>query len=69
MPLDKLVPGSAVFTPPAEPVPLDDYSRWWRYVPGTNVIETTWMTPQGWLKVIDTDGKQYRVQIGTQLKV
>jgi GH15 family glucan-1,4-alpha-glucosidase len=24
-----------------------------RYIPGTNVIETTWMTPQGWLKVID----------------
>ncbi len=24
-----------------------------RYVPGTNVIETTWMTPQGWIRVID----------------
>jgi GH15 family glucan-1,4-alpha-glucosidase len=24
-----------------------------RYIPGTNVIETTWMTPQGWLRVID----------------
>jgi len=24
-----------------------------RYVPGTNVIETTWMTPQGWLLVTD----------------
>jgi alpha,alpha-trehalase len=24
-----------------------------RYLPGTNVIETTWMTPQGWLRVID----------------
>ncbi len=24
-----------------------------RYIPGTNVIETTWMTPQGWFKVID----------------
>jgi alpha,alpha-trehalase len=24
-----------------------------RYVPGTNVIETTWMTPQGWLRVAD----------------
>ena len=21
-----------------------------RYIPGTNVIETTWMTPQGWLR-------------------
>jgi alpha,alpha-trehalase len=24
-----------------------------RYIPGTNVIETTWMTPLGWLRVID----------------
>ncbi len=24
-----------------------------RYLPGTNVIETTWMTPQGWLRVVD----------------
>jgi len=24
-----------------------------RYIPGTNVIETTWMTPQGWLRVMD----------------
>jgi alpha,alpha-trehalase len=24
-----------------------------RYIPGTNVVETTWMTPQGWLRVMD----------------
>ena len=24
-----------------------------RYLPGTNVIETTWMTAQGWIRVID----------------
>src|SRR3984957_17507540 len=24
-----------------------------RYLPGTNVIETTWMTPQAWLRVVD----------------
>ncbi len=24
-----------------------------RYIPGTNMIETTWMTPQGWLLVTD----------------
>ncbi len=24
-----------------------------RYIPGTNIIETTWMTPQGWLRVMD----------------
>ncbi len=24
-----------------------------RYIPGTNMVETTWMTPQGWLRVVD----------------
>ena len=24
-----------------------------RYLPGTNVLETTWMTPQGWVSVVD----------------
>jgi alpha,alpha-trehalase len=24
-----------------------------RYIPGTNLIETTWMTQQGWLRVVD----------------
>ncbi len=24
-----------------------------RYIPGTNMIETTWMTAQGWLRVVD----------------
>jgi GH15 family glucan-1,4-alpha-glucosidase len=24
-----------------------------RYIPGTNMIETTWMTQQGWIRVID----------------
>jgi formylglycine-generating enzyme len=37
-----LVPGSLVFTPPSKPVPLDDYSRWWRYVAGAN-----WRHPSG----------------------
>ena len=42
VPPDSLVPGSVVFTPPSRPVPLDDYSRWWRYVPGAN-----WRHPEG----------------------
>ncbi|HKI18353.1 MAG TPA: SUMF1/EgtB/PvdO family nonheme iron enzyme, partial [Isosphaeraceae bacterium] len=29
-----LVPGSLVFTPPDRPVPLDDYSQWWKWTPG-----------------------------------
>ena len=39
---NKLVPGSLVFTPPAEPVPLTDYRAWWRYVPGAG-----WRRPDG----------------------
>ena len=29
-----LVPGSLVFQPSRGPVPLDDHTRWWAYVPG-----------------------------------
>jgi formylglycine-generating enzyme required for sulfatase activity len=37
-----LVPGSLVFTPTAGPVPLDDWTQWWRWVPGAN-----WRHPEG----------------------
>lgn len=37
-----LKPGSAVFTPPAVPVRLDDHASWWRYVPGAS-----WRQPLG----------------------
>ncbi len=37
-----LVPGAMVFSGTATAVPLDDWSRWWRYVPGAN-----WRHPQG----------------------
>jgi formylglycine-generating enzyme required for sulfatase activity len=36
------VPGSVVFSPPAHEVPLDDPSRWWRFVPGAD-----WRHPRG----------------------
>ncbi|MEH0194277.1 formylglycine-generating enzyme family protein [Caulobacter sp. CCNWLY153] len=38
---ERLVPGSAVFTPPDEPVSLDDPGAWWRYASGAH-----WRTPQ-----------------------
>jgi formylglycine-generating enzyme required for sulfatase activity len=38
----RLVPGSLVFTPPARQVPLNNLSRWWRWVPGAD-----WRHPQG----------------------
>ncbi|GAB2788781.1 formylglycine-generating enzyme family protein [Rhabdobacter roseus] len=42
VPADKLVPGSAVFSPPAQAVSLDNPLRWWEYVPGAN-----WRQPEG----------------------
>jgi formylglycine-generating enzyme len=39
---EKLVAGSLVFTPPSNPVSLDDYSGWWSYVAGAN-----WRHPLG----------------------
>jgi sulfatase modifying factor 1 len=37
-----LVPGSQVFTPTPAPVPLDDWTRWWAWVPGAD-----WRHPEG----------------------
>jgi formylglycine-generating enzyme required for sulfatase activity len=37
-----LVPGSLVFRQPREPVPLDDWRRWWSWVPGAH-----WKAPEG----------------------
>ena len=37
-----LAPGSLVFTATSGPVPLNDLSAWWRWVPGTN-----WRHPEG----------------------
>jgi formylglycine-generating enzyme len=42
VPADKLVPGSGVFTPPAQAVNLDNPLQWWQYVPGAN-----WRQPHG----------------------
>ncbi|SIT40879.1 conserved exported hypothetical protein [Paraburkholderia piptadeniae] len=37
-----LQPGGLVFTGTDAPVPLDDYTRWWKFVPGAN-----WRHPAG----------------------
>ena len=42
VPPEKLVAGSAVFTPPPGPVSLADPLSWWRYVPGAD-----WRHPEG----------------------
>jgi formylglycine-generating enzyme len=41
-PAENLVAGSVVFTPPVQPVPLDNHYRWWSYVKGAN-----WRHPEG----------------------
>lgn len=42
LPAEKLVPGSAVFTPPLAQVSLNNFLNWWKYVPGAN-----WRRPEG----------------------
>jgi formylglycine-generating enzyme len=42
VPAENVVPGSGVFTPTSEAVPLDNALQWWRYVPGAN-----WQHPNG----------------------
>lgn len=42
VPPEKLVPGSLVFVSPHKPVPLDDISQWWCYVP-----DASWRHPEG----------------------
>ena len=37
-----LVPGSIVFDSPGHPVNLNNYSQWWRYIPGAS-----WKNPEG----------------------
>jgi formylglycine-generating enzyme required for sulfatase activity len=41
-PPENLVPGSAVFSPPSQPISLDNPYAWWRYVKGA-----CWKQPEG----------------------
>jgi formylglycine-generating enzyme required for sulfatase activity len=41
-PLENLIAGAVVFSPPAHPVPLDNHFQWWAYVPGAD-----WRHPEG----------------------
>jgi formylglycine-generating enzyme len=51
-PAENLVAGSVVFSPPPEPVPLDNHYRWWSYVHGAS-----WRHPLGPGTTIDGRGK------------
>jgi len=53
-----LVPGAMVFIGTDRPVPLDDYSRWWAFVPGAS-----WRHPQGPLSGIQGKDDHPVVQV------
>lgn len=58
-PDEVLVPGAMVFVGTELPVRLDDYARWWRYVPGAD-----WRRPQGPGSDIEGRGDHPVVQVG-----
>jgi formylglycine-generating enzyme required for sulfatase activity len=57
-PPENLVAGGIVFTPPANPVPLNDHYQWWRYIAGAN-----WRHPLGPASGINGKEKYPVVQI------
>lgn len=57
-PAEALQPSSLVFVPTEEKVPLDDYSRWWRYAPGAD-----WLHPEGPENSIDGLGEHPVVHV------
>jgi sulfatase modifying factor 1 len=58
VPKDKLTPGSAVFSPTSQPVPLDNPLQWWRYTPGAS-----WKHPEGSGSGVDKQGDHPVVHI------
>jgi len=57
-PDETLQPGTLVFTPPARPVDLRDYSQWWRWTVGAN-----WRHPEGPASSIDGKDEYPVVQV------
>lgn len=53
-----LVPGGMVFVGTPQPVPLQDYSQWWRYLPGAD-----WRHPDGPGSSIDGKNNHPVVQV------
>ncbi len=54
-----LVPGSQVFTPTSGPVPLDDWTRWWRWQAGAD-----WRLPEGPSSDVAADDAHPVVHVG-----
>jgi len=58
VPAEQLIAGSAVFTPPNQPVPLNNYLLWWRYIGGAD-----WRHPEGPQSSIDGKDNYPVVQV------
>jgi sulfatase modifying factor 1 len=56
-----LVPGSLVFRPTSGPVPLDDWSRWWHWVPGAD-----WRHPEGQASTLHGRDRHPVVHVGQE---
>ena len=57
-PIQNLVAGAVVFTPPSQPVPLNNHFQWWAYVKGAN-----WRHPEGPASNLDGRDQYPVVQI------
>ena len=57
-PIENLVAGAVVFTPPNQPVPLNNHFQWWAYVKGAN-----WRHPEGPASNLDGRDQYPVVQI------
>ncbi len=55
---EQLLPGSLVFVPPPMPVPLNDVTQWWKWVPGAD-----WRHPEGPNSNIDARENHPVVQV------
>ena len=57
-PVENLVAGAVVFSPPGQPVPLNNHFQWWAYVKGAN-----WRHPEGPASNLDGRDQYPVVQI------
>ncbi len=58
VPVERLVPGSAVFVPPSHGASLEHPMQWWQYVPGAN-----WRHPEGPRSDVNARGDHPAVHI------
>ena len=67
VPAERLVPGSAVFTPPEHPVDLADTLQWWAYVPGASWRDHAGKGDHPVVHVALADAEAYAAWVGMRL--